>query len=494
MMMNKDVRPRIIQGGMGIGVSDWRLAGAVARLGQGGVVSGTAIEAVVTRRLQLGDPDGHVRRALSAFPDQAMCAAVLDRYFVPGGKDEAAPFRGVPMFGLQPSKGLQALSVVTTFVEVFLAKQLGPGGLIGVNYLRKIELPLLASIYGALLAGADFIIVGAGSPEGLPEAVSRLSRNEAAQLEVKVQYANAGDRHFMTFDPSKLWNLEPALRRPRFLAIVASVDLARRLARGDVEGPDGFIVEGPSAGGHNAPPRGPLRLDPDGQPLYGARDEVDLDELASLGRPFWLAGSQGTREALASAIAQGATGVQVGTPFAFCEESGLRRDLKEKILDDVRRGRARVRTDPRASPTGFPFKVVSFEGSLSEDAVYEERSRACDVGCLRAPYRSSQGTIGYRCPAEPEPTYEKKGGRLVNTGGRRCLCNALLANVGLGQIREDGLSEPPMVTAGDDLLNLHRFFRNGDTRYSASDVVEALLPGKPDHRRPPLEVPKVGHL
>lgn len=197
---------------------------------------------------------------------------------------------------------------------------------------------------------------------------------------------------------------------------------------------------------------------------------------------------------MASAIAQGATGVQVGTPFAFCEESGLRRDLKEKILDDVRRGRARVRTDPRASPTGFPFKVVSFEGSLSEDAVYEERSRACDVGCLRAPYRSSQGTIGYRCPAEPEPTYEKKGGRLVNTGGRRCLCNALLANVGLGQIREDGLSEPPMVTAGDDLLNLHRFFRNGDTRYSASDVVEALLPGKPDHRRPPLEVPKVGHL
>jgi len=38
--------PRIIQGGMGIAVSDWRLARAVSRLGQLGVVSGTAIDSI----------------------------------------------------------------------------------------------------------------------------------------------------------------------------------------------------------------------------------------------------------------------------------------------------------------------------------------------------------------------------------------------------------------------------------------------------------------
>lgn len=36
--------PKIIQGGMGVGVSNWRLANAVSKLGQLGVVSGTALD------------------------------------------------------------------------------------------------------------------------------------------------------------------------------------------------------------------------------------------------------------------------------------------------------------------------------------------------------------------------------------------------------------------------------------------------------------------
>ena len=60
----------IIQGGMGAGVSDWRLARAVAHTGQLGVVSGTALDTVLARRLQLGDPSGHLRRAIAAFPFQ----------------------------------------------------------------------------------------------------------------------------------------------------------------------------------------------------------------------------------------------------------------------------------------------------------------------------------------------------------------------------------------------------------------------------------------
>ena len=44
--------PPIIQGGMGVGISDWRLARAVSLRGQLGVVSGTALDTVMVRRLQ----------------------------------------------------------------------------------------------------------------------------------------------------------------------------------------------------------------------------------------------------------------------------------------------------------------------------------------------------------------------------------------------------------------------------------------------------------
>ena len=57
--------PVIIQGGMGVGVSNWRLANAVSSRGQLGVVSGTALDVVLARRLQDGDPGGHMRRALA---------------------------------------------------------------------------------------------------------------------------------------------------------------------------------------------------------------------------------------------------------------------------------------------------------------------------------------------------------------------------------------------------------------------------------------------
>ena len=60
--------PQIIQGGMGIAVSNWCLAKSVAQLGQLGVVSGTSLDNVCARRLQLGDPGGHVRRAMEYFP------------------------------------------------------------------------------------------------------------------------------------------------------------------------------------------------------------------------------------------------------------------------------------------------------------------------------------------------------------------------------------------------------------------------------------------
>ena len=87
---------------MGAGVSDWRLARTVSMAGQLGVVSGTAIDTILARRLQLGDPEGHVRRALAHLPLLDAAQRILDKHFVPGGKDEATPFAPVPMFQVSP--------------------------------------------------------------------------------------------------------------------------------------------------------------------------------------------------------------------------------------------------------------------------------------------------------------------------------------------------------------------------------------------------------
>ena len=60
-----------------------------------------------------------------------------------------------------------------------------------------------------------------------------------------------------------------------------------------------------------------------------------------------------------NALDAGAAGVQVGTLFAFCDESGIAATLKHAALDEIAAGSARVFTDPRASATGYPFKLYS---------------------------------------------------------------------------------------------------------------------------------------
>lgn len=69
--------PTIIQGGMGVAVSNYRLARAVSQAGQLGVVSGTMLDNVLARRLQDGDIDGMIRRAMSKFPIKELAARVL---------------------------------------------------------------------------------------------------------------------------------------------------------------------------------------------------------------------------------------------------------------------------------------------------------------------------------------------------------------------------------------------------------------------------------
>ncbi|MCH7847364.1 MAG: nitronate monooxygenase [Planctomycetes bacterium] len=472
-MRNKPL-PTIIQGGMGAGVSSWSLAQAVSKAGQLGVVSGTAMDVILARRLQVGDVGGHMRRALERFPIPGVAQRILDRYFVPGGKPEDKPFKAKPVPNENPSSRLEELLVASNFVEVDLAKE-GHDGPVGINFLEKIQLPNLPSIYGAMLAGVTYVLMGAGIPRAIPGILDRLAQRQPVELRLDVQGADNGEVFMTRFDPNSFCGGEaPDVVRPDFLAIVASSTLANMLARKASGKVNGFVIEGPTAGGHNAPPRGRLQLSVEGEPVYGERDVVDLDAVKALGLPFWLAGSYAEPERIAEALRQGATGVQIGTAFAYCEESGLEHELKAKVLAMSRTGDARVYTDPIASPTGFPFKVVLMEDTHSDAATYENRSRICDLSYLRHAYKKPDGTLGWRCPSEPVEDYLRKGGKEEDTHGRKCVCNGLLANIGLAQTRRGEL-EKPLITSGDDVANVARFLKPGANSYSAVDVLEYLL-------------------
>ena len=309
--------------------------------------------------------------------------------------------------------------------------------------------------------------MGAGIPRAIPRVIDELSAGKPSALRFEVKGAN-GDPSEVEFDPARFLEGGVALKRPDFLGIVSSHVLATMLAR--LERPvDGFVVEGDTAGGHNAPPRGKPTFTEDGQPVYTDRDRADLAGMRKLDLPFWLAGGQASPESLARATAEGAAGIQVGTAFAFCEESGLAPDLKATVIAQALEGEVAVYTDPVASPTGFPFKIIPIE------SLEAKRERVCDLGYLRTAYERDDESVGWRCPAEPVDQYVRKGGAIEDTVGRKCLCNALMANIGLGQVREDDRVEPPIITAGDDLDSIRRFLPPGADSYTATDVIDGLL-------------------
>jgi NAD(P)H-dependent flavin oxidoreductase YrpB (nitropropane dioxygenase family) len=465
--------PRVIQGGMGVNVSRWQLARAVSRAGQLGVVSGTALDAVLARGLQDGDPGGHLRRALAAFPVPAVADRALERYFLEAGRDPGAPYRPNPTLTLPQSRASAELSVLGSFTQVWLAKE-GHDGVVGINFLEKIQMATPSAALGAVLAGVDYVLMGAGIPREIPRLVTDLAAGRAGAVTVDVKEATT--THTASVDPARILGVEVSpLTRPRFLAIVSLHSLAGYLHRDASIRPDGFVVEGPRAGGHSAPPRGRMILDESGQPVYGDRDLADVRAVARLGLPFWLAGGYDTPERVADALAAGATGVQCGTVFALCEESGFTEDLRRQALAALAADRLIVRNDPAASPTGFPFKVAELPGTLSDIDLYAARPRLCDLSYLREPFERADGSLGYRCAAEPTDAYVRKGGTIEATVGRKCLCNALTADVGLGQRRRDGYVEVPALTLGQDLAGARRLLRTHPTGWTATDVIDHLL-------------------
>jgi nitronate monooxygenase len=463
---------------MGVYVSGYPLARAVSRAGQIGVVSVTAIEQVFVRKLQLGDVGDALKRAASHFPDNNLVKRVWERYSVPKTADK--PYQ-VPTWRANPKKSLVELSVLAAFCEVWLARE-GHKGQVGINMMQKLQLPTLPYLYGALLAKIDYLLVGAGIPSQFSGFVDTLTKHLPTRMRLTVASPASGEArggHELHFDPKEYVDVDlPDTHRPRFLPIITSHILAKHLLAkaGQI---DGFIVENPTAGGHNAPPRQSGLLNELGEPVYSRKDDCDLAEMRNLGVPFYLAGGYGDPVAFQQALSEGAAGVQVGTPFALCEESGITRQMKDKLMDEIEADNLSILASATVSPTGFPFQLAQVEGSLTQACVYESRTRICDVGLLVELYEKEDGSFGTRCSAEPREVYEMKGGTAEGSEGRRCLCNGLLSTVGLPQFRKKrGLTmlteEPPVVTLGKDLSAVRHFMAQGQRVYSATDVIEHI--------------------
>ncbi len=358
---------KLIQGGMGVYVSNWRLAQAVAKERPGitaGTVSGTGLDLVYTRLLQLGDPGGYIRQALAAFDKKfgiTIGQKIINRFFIEGGKKPDSRYKYPPKQILRTPNGNDQLSsvkeadsvteltldkdvieilIATGFAETWLAKQ-GHSGRIFMNFLYKIELPLIYTLYGAMLAGIDGLIVGAGNPDGLPTICSQLTQHQVITKSLTVLYRQSGEDFTLTFDPHSIADgkfTHSTLNRPAFLAIVSSETLVTALTNSQTERPDGFIIEHHTAGGHNAGPQGPLTLDEKGQPVYSQTDEPDFTVIRQAGLPFWLAGGYGSREKVEFAIRLGAVGIQAGSIFALTEESGLQAYYKTAIRNKLKKG------------------------------------------------------------------------------------------------------------------------------------------------------------
>ena len=121
-----------------------------------------------------------MRRALDQFPVAGRSPiASGTRTSCRAARPRAKPFKPVPLHDVADPPELVELCIVANFVEVWLARE-GHANPVGINYLEKIQIPHLPSLYGAMLAGVDYVLMGAGIPSAFPGVLDRLGRHEAA--------------------------------------------------------------------------------------------------------------------------------------------------------------------------------------------------------------------------------------------------------------------------------------------------------------------------
>ncbi len=306
---------------MGVGVSNWRLANAVSKLGQLGVVSGTALDQLFVRRLADGDKGGDMRRGLDAFPFLKWPSASGRSTSFPA----ASQRNGLPDCGDASKAGpAQARGAVRgQQLRRGLSGQGRPQESRRHQFSRKgCSSPICLPFTAPCWPGLGYVLMGAGIPLHIPGVLDSFAAHQP-RVQAVGRWRAAGDG-------------------------LADVPQSGRPCRGRTARPSSAQVPGhcffQHLGHHHAAPRQRPRRRTDSrnahrrraqcaparqapalcvrQPVYGERDAVNIAGLRALGVPFWLAGGYGSPEKVREALDQGAAGVQVGTAFAFTEESG----------------------------------------------------------------------------------------------------------------------------------------------------------------------------
>lgn len=333
VIKGKKIKRPIIQGGMGVGVSLYPLASAVAKAGGLGVVSSACLDRLVTKRT-----------------------------------------------------GKKYNSYEAAYEEVSLAK--AKGGFAGINIMCALARDYNDSVKGAIDAGADAIISGAGLPLTLP-----------------------------SIQPPKDTALIPIVSSARALDIICKKweKLGYR--------PDAVVLEGPLAGGHLGFKIN--QIDTEENKLENLFPPVKDMAMKYGDIPVIVAGGIYTYEDILKFLNMGASGVQMGTRFLATEESSATEDYKQAVVkakdEDII-----VAHDP-GSPCGLPFRVIK-QSPMYMSALKRLRPPKCDKGYVLLKDKEGKFTI---CPAKESNEHHF------------CICNGLLSSAGYNTDKEE-----PLYTVG----------------------------------------------
>ena len=331
----------IIQGGMGVGVSLSPLASAVAREGGVGIVSSACLDRLVSKR-----------------------------------------------------KGKRVATYDAAYEEVSLAK--ASGGFTGINIMVALPRDYEASVRGALDAGADFIISGAGLPLQLP-----------------------------------------AIQSPRETALIPIISSARALELICKKWerlkyrPDAVVLEGPLAGGHLGFKIDQIELD--SNKLENLLPPVKDVAVKYGDIPVIVAGGIYTHADIRRFLAMGADGVQMGTRFLATEESSASPGYKQAVIDAGEEDIV-VAHDP-GSPCGFPFRVIR-QSPMYLSALTKARPPKCNKGYVLQKDEEGKYT---RCPAR------------YSNEHHFCICNGLLSSAGYNPKQEE-----PLFTVGANAFRVEK--------------------------------------
>ena len=292
--------------------------------------------------------------------------------------------------------------MVANFVEVRLARE-GHDRPVGINYLEKIPIPHLPSLYGALLAGVHYVLMGAGIPFRVPGALDRLAGHEAATYPLSLAGHATTPCGVVRSARSSSASL-PLSSVPPFLPSSRQRSPRRSCAP----------TASSTASSSKARP-------PAAQRAAAWQDAAERDrrtrlrrarrarsaKFRGLGLPFWLAGGYAQPRSPRGGPRRGRSGHPVGTAFAFCDDSGLRPDYNAALLAEIRDGTPRADRSARVAHR-LPVQGRAVAGTMSEAAVYETRPRL-RPGYLREAYRPETDRR-LRCPAEPVAATSPRAG------------------------------------------------------------------------------------